>query len=169
MKHIMATAGICLTLAAPAAAQPTAAGRIRGRGIGESFRPVLGTQVSEHTVTLKFGADDNRPVFTVEFVTRIGDHQPAAPGVVDIIITQVQSEDETPAMAVQVDGETQSVPARLKTRRSIATTMPFDAWEKLTAANTIIYRAFGEELEVSAGQMRMLRATVDRWTGPSRP
>jgi hypothetical protein len=156
-------------LAASASAQPVPAGRVRGGSIGEEFHRVAGTQATQHTVTLRFGADENRPDFTVEIVTRIADQQPSAPGVVDVIVTQVQSADDAPAMTVQVDGETQAVPARLHGRRSIATTMPFDAFAKMTAAKTIIYRAFGEELEFSAGQMRMLRATIDRWTGRSQP
>lgn len=151
---------------ASASAQTGLGGRVPGGSIGEAFHLVAGTQVTQHTVTLRFGPDDNRPDFTVEFVTRVADHQPASPGVVDVIITEVHPADESPAMAVQIDGETQSVSARLKARRSIATTMAFDAFAKMIAANTIIYRAFGSELEFSPGQMRMLRATVERWMGP---
>jgi hypothetical protein len=164
MKHVMAVLAVGLT-ATTAAAQPVLAGRITGRSIGEQFHPIAGTQSTEHIVTLKFGEDDARPDFTVEIVTRIADQQPPAPGVVDVIVTQVQSADEAPAMTVQVDGETQAVPARLHARRSIATTMPLEAFQKMIAANAIIYRAFGEELEFSSGQMRMLRATIDRWMG----
>lgn len=169
MKHVIATVAVSLSFATAAAAQPALSGRVPGRSIGEQFHPVPGTQVTEHTVTLKFGHNDDRPLYTVEFVTRIADHQPAAPGVVDIIVTQVQSDDDAPAMALRVDGQTQAVPARLHGRRSIATTMAFDAFAKMTAANTIIYLAFDEELEFSAGQMRMLRATIDRWTGRVQP
>ncbi|MBI3401681.1 MAG: hypothetical protein HY048_09700 [Acidobacteria bacterium] len=168
MKTAIAVLAVGL-LAASASSQPPLTGRLPGRSIGEEFHRVAGTQVTQHTVTLRFGADDDRPDFTVEMVTRIADHQPAAPGVVDIIVTQLRSEDESPAMLVQVDGESQSVPARLHGRRSIATSMPFDAFAKMIAANTIIYRAFGEELEFSSGQMRVLRAKVGLWTGRSRP
>jgi hypothetical protein len=162
MKRVISALAVGL-IATSASAQPELSGRVPGGSIGEEFHRVAGTEVTQHTVTLRFGADDKRPDFTVELVTRIADHQPAAPGVVDIIITEVQPADESPAMAVQVDGETQSVPARVKARRSIATTMAFDQFARMTEATTIIYRAFGRELEFSPGQMRMLRATVDRW------
>jgi hypothetical protein len=137
-----------------------------GRSLGGGFHPVAGTQFTEETVTLKFGPDDNAPDFMIDFITRIADHRPAPPGVVDLIVTELHAaDDRTPAMTLRTDDRTLPLPTRLHGRRSVATTMTFEDFEKLIASTTIVEQAFDADLEFSAGQIRMLRATVDRWMG----
>jgi hypothetical protein len=169
MTRAMAVGILGLSLAASAGAQAPPGGRILGRSIGGGFRRVPGTQVSEQTVTLKFGDSDDRPDFTIEFVTRIADHRPADPGVVDLIVTQLQREDDAPMMALRVDGQARQMPTRLKARRSIASTMSFDDFVELTRSATLIERAFDTDLVFSAGQLRILRSIVASWTRQAQP
>jgi hypothetical protein len=53
--------------------------------------------------------------------------------------------------------------ARLHTRRSIVSTIAFGEFLSLTMAGAIIEDAFSSELEFSAAQLGILRATADRW------
>jgi hypothetical protein len=169
MTRAISVGILSLSLAASAAAQAPPGSRILGRSIGGGFHLVPGTQISEQTVTLKFGDSDDRPDFTVEFVTRIAEHRPAGPGVVDLIVTQLQREDDAPVTALQVDGQTRPMPTRLKARRSIASTMSFDDFVELTRSATLIERAFDTDLVFSAGQLRILRSIVASWTRQAQP
>jgi hypothetical protein len=166
MKLAIAVLAVGLA-AVSVGAQTTAPARhFVGRSLGGGFRPVAGTPFTEETVTLKFGPDDTAPDFTIDFITRIADHRSAPPGVVDLIVTELHAADErTPATSLRADGQALPLPMRLRSRRSIAATMSFEDFEKLLASSTIVERAFDADLEFSAGQIRMLRAMVDRWMG----
>ena len=166
MKIAITLLTVGLTAASAAAQIAAPVRHVAGRSVGGGFHPVAGTQFTEETVTLKFGPDDTAPGFMIDFITRIADHRPAPPGVVDLIVTELHTaDDRTPAMALRADDRTLPLPTRLHGRRSIATTMTFEDFEKLIASTIIVEHAFDADLEFSAGQIRMLRATVDRWMG----
>ena len=160
------SAAIALAIAGTASAQPAPARHLTGRSISEGWRVEPGGQTKTATVTLEFQADDGGAVVTVDFVTRlVGREQRSAPGVVDIIVTEHPREDNTPEMRMKIDGRAEPLTTRLHSRRSIATSVPFDEFVRLTAASSLIEEAFGAELEFSPGQLRMLRFTADRWAG----
>ena len=74
----------------------------------------------------------------------------AAPGAVDIVVTQHPVADDAPEMTLRVDGEAVPVVTRLHSRRSVVATVSL------------------AELEFGQLQVRMLRATADRWLGKVR-
>jgi hypothetical protein len=104
-------------------------------------------------------------VLTVDFPTRYqGLGRPtSAPGAVDIIVTQLPANDDAPTMTMRANGEAVPIITRLRSRQSIVATLPFDEFVRLVNGDTLVQQAFDSELEFSAGQLRMLRATAERW------
>ena len=101
----------------------------------------------------------------MDFVARYATERPrSAPTVVDMIVTELAPEDDRPAMQMRVDDEPLPLIGRLRSRRSVVATMPFEDFVRLTNGARIIEQAFGTELEFGAGQLRMLRSTATKWS-----
>jgi hypothetical protein len=141
--------------------------RIVGDRISESFQVLKGTGETLASETLTFRGSDGGPTFTVDFTTRFpGEGRPtSAPGAVDILVTEHLASDDSPAMSMRLNGVPLSLVARLHGRRSVAATVPFDEFVRLTNAEIIVQLAFGTELELSAMQRGMLRSVAQRWAG----
>jgi hypothetical protein len=168
MQRMTAIVSVLIALGAATVTQGQAQQRRRivGNGIGERWQ-VDGIRTTTATATLTFAGNDGGPVLTVDFTTRFrGVGRPtSAPGVVDIIVTQLPVNDDAPEMTMRVNGESLPLATRLHSRRSVAATIPFDEFVRLTNAETIVEQAFDTELEFSAGQLGMLRSTAQRWAG----
>src|SRR6185295_4202978 len=92
----------------------------------------------------------------------------AAPGAVDMVVTQHPVEDEAPEMMLRVDGEAVPVVTRLHSKRSVVATVSLAEFDRIASAGSVVERAFDAELEFGPGQVRMLRTTADRWLGRVR-
>src|SRR5262249_23545150 len=139
---------------------------LTGRSISENWQMEPGGQSRMATATLRFAANDGGPAMDVDFVTRlVGRERTSASGVVDIVVSQLPGEDEPPAIRIRVDGRDEPLATRLKSRRSIATSVPFDEFVRMANASALVEEAFGAELEFSASQLHMLRTTAERWSG----
>jgi hypothetical protein len=68
-------------------------------------------------------------------------------------------------MMLRVDGATIPLVTRLHSRRSVVATVSLAELDRITSAGVVVDSTFGTELELGAGQVRMLRATADRWLG----
>lgn len=137
-----------------------------GDSIGGHWHLDPAAKSTIETATLTFKDGDGRPALTVDFVARYaaGGRPRSAPTVVDMIVTELSPDDDRPAMQMRVDDEPLPLTGRLRTRRSIVATMPFDDFIKLTQAARIVEQAFGTELEFGAGQLRMLRSIAEKWS-----
>jgi hypothetical protein len=116
------------------------------------------------TRTLTFGPVGERPLFTIDFTAQYG-RQPrnVPPTVVDMVITQLPAGDDHPQLTMEVDGEAMPVVPRLRSRRSVVASIPFDDFVALANASSIVERAFDTELEFGDLQLRMLRTVARRW------
>src|SRR5258706_4208952 len=164
MKSAIVLASV-LTLAASAHAQP--AQHIVGNQIGGNMQidAKAGTVTETATLTLQ----DKGPVYTIDFTTRHPIGQPvASPGIVDIVVTQHPVEDDTPEMTLRVDGDAVPLVTRLHSKRAVVATVSLADLDRITNAGVVVDRTFGTELELGAGQVRMLKATADRWLGRVR-
>ena len=141
--------------------------RIIGQQLGGHFQFDPVTRTTTDTATLTFAGNDGGPALTVDFTTRFsGVGRPTStPAVVDIVVTQHAVNDDAPEMAMRVDGEAFPLTTRLRSRRSVVASIPFDQFIRLTNAETIVEQAFDTELAFSAAQVRMLRSTAQRWAG----
>jgi hypothetical protein len=163
MKFAIVLASV-LTLGASAHAQSPE--RIVGNQIGGHMDIDAKARTVVETATLTFQGPGASPVYTIDFTTRHPIGQPvASPGVVDIVVTQHPVEDDTPEMTLRVDGDTLPLVTRLHSRRSVVATVSLAELDRITGAGVVIDRTFGTELELGAGQVRMLKATADRWMG----
>jgi hypothetical protein len=167
MTTAAAAFSILLGFAAAAAAQPAPAPRhLTGRSISERWQFDSASRVNTGTVTLTFAAPDGGPMMTIEFVSRYRRESPQiVPAVVDLVVTQHPLDDDAPRMTLRLNGEAMPLIARARSARAVVATMTFDQFEKLTAAGSLVQDAFDTELEFSALQLRMLKATADRWAG----
>jgi hypothetical protein len=166
MKKFSVIAGVlaALCVATMAWAQPEAARRLVGREIGGHSR--FDGRATTETATLTFKADDGGPAFTVDFIARFEGQRPAsAPRVVDVAVTRHAIGEDAPAMTMRVNGESLPLVARLQGRQSIVATISFDELQRMTNAETLVERAFDNELELSDLQLKMLRSMVQRWAG----
>jgi len=167
MKVAIVLASV-LTLAASAYAQPPQ--HIVGHQISANMKLDAKAGTVVETATLTFQGSVESPVYTIDFTTRHPIGQPvASPGVVDIVVTQHPVEDDTPEMMLRVDGDTVPLVTRLHSRRSVVATVSLAELDRITSAGVVVDRTFGTELELGAGQVRMLKATADRWLGRVRP
>ena len=158
---------VCM-LACAAVAHAQSPQRIVGNQISGNLKLEPGSRVVTDTATLTFTGDSG-PVYTIDFITRHPVMQPVtAPGIVDIVVTERPREDNAPQMQMQVDGETVPLITRLRSSRSVVASVPLGELDRIVSAGVVIDRTFGTELELGAGQVRMLRTAVDRWTGRSR-
>jgi hypothetical protein len=116
------------------------------------------------TATLTFQNGTGGEVYTIDFIARHPVRRPvAAPGAVDIVVTQHPVEDAAPEMTLRVDGEAVPVVTRLHSRRSVVATVSLAELDRIASAGSVVERTFDAELEFGPGQVRMLRATADRW------
>jgi hypothetical protein len=162
---------LAIAAAGAQARQPAAV-----RGVRASGR-IVGTVISGHhdlntagtgveAATLGFLDPDGQTAFTIDFVVQYAGARPAAaPAVVDMIITEHPVGEGSPDVSLEVNGAPQPVVARPRTARAVVASMPFDDFEKLANADTIVERAFDTELEFGPGQLRMLRTVAQRWSG----
>lgn len=141
--------------------------RLVGQEITGHFQLDARTQTTTATATLAFAANDSGPRLTIDFTTRYaGMGQPTSPpDVVDVVVTEHPADDESPAMMMSVNGQPLPLAARLHSRRSVAATISFDEFVRLANADAIVEQALGTELEFGTGQLRMLRAQAQRWSG----
>ena len=167
MKVAIVLASV-LTLGASAYAQQPQ--HIVGNQISGNMKLDAKARTVVETATLTFQGSAESPVYTIDFTTRHPIGQPvASPGVVDIVVTQHPVEDDTPEMMLRVDGDTVPLVTRLHSRRSVVATVSLAELDRITSAGVVVDRTFGTELELGAGQVRMLKATADRWLGRVRP
>jgi hypothetical protein len=168
MRQGIVVIGVSLALGVPwvATAQPPA--RIVGNQISGTMKLEPGDRIVTDTATLTFAGQDG-PIYTIDFIVRHPPLEPvAAPGIVDIVVTEHPREEETPQMEIRVDGETMPLIPRLHSSRSVVASMPLAEVERLANAAVVVDRTFGTELELGAAQVRMLRTAIERWTGRSR-
>ncbi len=159
---VIVTSVLCLC-AVPMARGQSPRTQVAGRGVTGTLSINSATRVSMETATLTFGGAGT-PTFTVDFTARIGlDPSAPLPDVVDITVTHYPAEDENPEMTLRVDGQAVPLISRLHSRRSIVSTIPFSEFLQIMAAAAIVEDAFKSEFEFSPAQLRMLRATADRW------
>jgi hypothetical protein len=159
-----------LAVAGTAAAQaPQPPQRIVGDRISGNTRLEAGTRMMTDTTTLTFQNRDGGPVYTIDFIARHPMQEPvAAPGAVDIVVTQHPVEDDSPEMMLRVDGETVPIVTRLHSKRSVVATVSLAEFDRIAQAGVVVDRTFDTELELGPGQVRMLRTTADRWLGRVR-
>jgi hypothetical protein len=69
---------------------------------------------------------------------------------------------------LRVDGETVPIVTRLHSKRSVVATVSLAEFDRIAHAGVVVDRTFDTELELGPGQVRMLRATADRWLGRVR-
>jgi hypothetical protein len=168
MRQTTVLCGIAVALTVASAAGAQSPQRILGNQISGNMKMEPDSRVVTDTATLTF-AGDSGPVYTIDFITRHPAMQPVtAPGIVDIVVTQHPVEDQTPEMTMRVDGETVPLITRLRSSRSVVASIPLADLDRIANAGVVIDRTFGTELELGPGQVRMLRITVDRWTGGAR-
>ena len=154
-------------LSTPAFAQPIQ--HIVGNRIGGNSAIDTKAGIVTETATLTFEGSAGSPVYTIDFTARHPIGQPvASPGVVDIVVTQHPVEDETPEMMLRLDGDTVPLVTRLHSRRSVVATVSLAELDRITSSGVVVDRSFGTELELGVGQVRMLKATADRWLGRVR-
>ena len=154
-----------LLLAASMSAQtPAAATRIVGQTAGGHLHVDPATKLTTDTVTLTFNADDGTTAATVEFVVRYASERRQAPGIVDVIVTEVAAGDERPQMQVEADGQPIPLIGRLRSRRSIVASLPFEDFVRLANADIIVQQAFGTELQFGRVQVSMLRSAAAKWS-----
>ncbi len=167
MKYTFVLASV-LTLAVSSALAQSPQ-RIVGDRIGGHSQVDAKAGTVTETATLTFQDPGQGPVYTIDFTTRHPIGQPvASPGVVDIVVTQHPVEDDTPEMLLRVDGAAMPLVTRLHSKRSVVATVSLAELDRITSAGIVVDRTFGTELELGPGQVRMLKATADRWLGRSR-
>jgi hypothetical protein len=153
-----------LGLASVAGAQPPP--RIVGSQMSSNWKMEPGgSRIVIDTATLTFTGDSG-PGYTIDFIVRHPLMEPVpAPAVVDIVVTERRRDDDAPEMAMRGDGETVPLITRLRSSRSVVASVPLAEVDRIANAGVVVDRTFGVELELGAGQVRMLRTVVDRWTG----
>jgi hypothetical protein len=167
MKYAVVLASVLTTLVTNAYAQSPP--HIVGNQIAGNMRIDAKARTVVETATLTFQGPPESPVYTIDFTTRHPIGQPvASPGVVDIVVTQHPVGDDTPEMMLRVDGDTVPLVTRLHSKRSVVATVSLAELDRITSAGVVVDRTFGTELELGAGQVRMLKATADRWQGRVR-
>jgi hypothetical protein len=160
---IVIATSLCIGAAALLSAQ-SSQNRVLGREISGRLALDGRNQLSMETMTLTFRPDNGGPTFTVDFTARRS-LQPSAPppDVVDITVTQHPVEDDTPQMTLRADGQSVSLITRVKSRRSIVSTISFSDFLRLAAASSIVENAFMSDLEFGPAQLGLLRSTAGRW------
>jgi hypothetical protein len=151
--------------AAPAQAQTA---RLVGQSIGGHMEWNPATRTTRDSSTLTFGGAENGVTITVDFVTQYeGERalQTTRPRVVDVIVTEHPTGEESPQMTMTVNGEGVPLVPRLHSRRSIVSSISFDDFVRLADAESIVQRAFDVDLVFGTGQLRMLRSVAQRWSG----
>jgi hypothetical protein len=172
MRQAIVLGGIVvvLGLAPGAGAQPQPSiQHIVGDQISAKMNIDMKAGVMAETATLRFQSRTGDAVYTIDFIAHHPVNEPvASPGVVDIVVTQHPVEDDAPDMLLRVDGETVPIVTRLHSKRSVAATVSLAEFDRIAAAGVVVDRTFNTELELGAGQLKMLRATADRWLGRVR-
>jgi hypothetical protein len=135
---------------------------IAGSSIGARLDHASTPPSTTETITLTFGPPD-APAFMVVFAFRsAGTEATASHGIVDQTITRYMPDEARPELAIDMAGTSTMRPARLTSRSAVTTTMSFDEFVALARSESVRERAFDAELEFSSGQLRMLRAIIDR-------
>ena len=123
------------------------------------------SQHTLHTLTLKFGADED-PAFTVNYEFEYQGLRMTKPTVVDEVITQEVAAAVQTRMSTSFGGDwtPSPFPIRLTRRTAFTRSMPVDYFTTLVQSPVVRERVLGAELAFSDLQLHMLRAqTVDQW------
>jgi hypothetical protein len=152
------------SLIAPAPLAEGTGRRLIGQKISEQLKTNTASNVTVDTLTLSFGADAEVPAYTIDFITEYAFNGAThAAGAVDIVVTQWPAGDAAPQVAINVDGETQPLATRPRSRRSVVSTIPLEELRRFAKATSVVEHAFDTELEFSSVQLVMLRRIVDGW------
>ena len=168
---IVLSAIVVLGLASGVGAQPPQPSiqHIVGNQISANMNIDMKAGVMAETATLRFQSRPGDAVYTIDFIAHHPVNEPvASSGAVDIVVTQHPVEDDAPDMLLRVDGETVPIVTRLHSKRSVVATVSLAEFDRIAAAGVVVDRTFNTELELGAGQLKMLRATADRWLGRVR-
>lgn len=172
MRRVMGVVGVVMVLGAVIVVhgQSPQLRRLVGQRIGGLLQWNKNTQKTTETVTLTFLENDDTPVFTVDFVVQYPvqppDPRPTSPPIaVDIVVTQHLVNEDKPETTMRVDGQSLPLITRLRSRRSVVTTISFDEFVQLANAETIVEQAFDTELEFGPAQRGRLRFVAQRWAG----
>ena len=139
-------------------------------GVNVSARYSSSVDRTTLTATLGFAARDGGPSATVEFrASYTGPLRSMhdAPSVVDIVVAQHPDGEQSPTMALAVDGRPRPLNARSIASQSIAATISFDEFVRLVNAESLVQEAFDSELVFSTMQLRMLRRIAIEWSQTS--
>ena len=161
MLTAVSVGGVLATAALAQSPNP----RVMGRTIGGWFTMSGRTDVIVETVSLSFPGQNGGPAFSIEFTARYNRQTTEPAGVVDMIVSELPGEDDSPRMAMTVDGNTVPLTARLRGRRSMVATIPLAEFAQLARGSAVVGSAFGSDLEFSPAQLGRLGATADRWAG----
>jgi hypothetical protein len=164
---------LAITLAAALLAAAGASAQSPERIVGNQISAHMEIDMKDHvmvdTTTLRFQRRDGDAIYTIDFIAHHPVREPvAAGGVVDIVVTQHPVEDDAPEMTLRVDGDAVPVVTRLRSKRSVVTSVSLEEFDRIAGAGVVVDRTFGTELELGLGQLGMLRATADRWLGRVR-
>lgn len=162
---IILTAVLVAGVLASAAVAQSPNTRVVGRAIGEQFTMSGRTGVIVETVNLTFPGENGGPAFSVEFTARYNRQTTEPAGVVDMVVSELPSEDDLPQMAMSVDGNAVPLIARLRARRSMVATISLAEFAQLAHGSAVVGSAFRSDLEFSPAQLGRLSATADRWAG----
>lgn len=171
MTRVTGVLAVLLGLVCPAAglAQVPAPRHIVGHLISGGMQIDGKAGMVTETATFTFQNRDGGQVYTIDFIALHPVRGPvAASGAVDIVATQHPVADDAPEMTLRVDGEAVPVVTRLHSRRSVVATVSLAELDRIASAGSVVERTFDTELEFGPGQVRMLRATADRWLGRVR-
>ena len=172
MRQVFILSGIVVALGVASGARaqtPPPAERIVGYRTTTNWKMDSTSRAITDTATLVFEGANGGPAYTIEFITRHPFKEPVpAPGVVDMVVTQLPLEDEKPEMTLRVDRETVPVITRVRGRRSVVASLPLAEFDRIVQAVSIVDRTFNMELEFGAGQVHTLRRMADEWLGRVR-
>ena len=171
MRRALLLAGVLWItgMAAPVLAQVPLTGRALGQGITLEMHTDQASNTWISTATLTFADTGGNRTFSIDFVTQFpaAGQRPARSRSVDMIVSEHQPTEKTPAMSMRLNGvESLPVTPRFHTSRSVVATLSFDEFLRLADATTVAPTAFNTELEFSLAQIGILRTFADQWTKP---
>lgn len=157
MMRVLAIVVLAVTSASLTAAQETIRS-FAGTSVGATYSYSVATNQTTKRITLSFGPADE-PAFTVEYVYRFpGVVMRNRPVVIDQVVTRHMSAESTPRVNADVDGRVVRLSARLTGSDAVTTTLEYPEFMHLVDAAILREHVFEADLEVSAGQMALLRS-----------
>src|SRR5262252_148036 len=141
--HCSATpAAARAAFATPTANRPPVplTGRALGQGITLEMHTDQASNTWISTATLTFADTGGDRTFSIDFVTQFpaAEQRPARSRAVDMIVSEHQPTEKTPAMSMRLNGvESLPVTPRFHTSRSVVATLSFDEFLRLADATTV--------------------------------